>query len=299
MKRIQYITTLILLISSLQVSAQINPSPSQYFYNRLFQNVAYTGYDDGLRINGAYRNTTPDNFTGSPVNMNFSIQSKLNERSGLGLQFQNDRAGLLNKNRFMGSYAIDLSKGETRVRLGVGLGLMATRIIENGGVALIGDMNDPVVAAFNQQRLKVDGSIGAMVERNGWAVMASMPSLGSLQEFSGYNAIDYVLANTMISKKIKLSQDEVGETSIQPMIGYRMIQGDGDVLDLGAMLSYKNWIKFIGIYHSNRELALGVGIPYKDKLSFDFTYNTGKVYSKNYMNVGGTLEMHVMFRFGK
>ena len=299
MKRIQHITILVLMISSLQVSAQINPTPSQYFYNRLFQNVAYTGYDDGLRINGAYRNTTPDNFTGSPVNMNFSIQSKLNERSGLGLQFQNDRAGLLNKNRFMGSYAIDLSKGETRVRLGVGLGLMATRIIENGGVALIGDMNDPVVAAFNQQRLKVDGSIGAMVERNGWAFMASMPSLGSLQEFSGYNAIDYVLANTMISKKIKLSQDEVGETSIQPMIGYRMIQGDGDVLDLGAMLSYKNWIKFIGIYHSNRELALGVGIPYKDKLSFDFTYNTGKVYSKNYMNVGGTLEMHVMFRFGK
>ncbi len=287
------------MITSLQVSAQINPSPSQYFYNRLFQNVAYTGYDEGLRINGAFRNTTPDNFTGSPVNMNFSIQSKLNERSGLGLQFQNDRAGLLNKNRFMGSYAIDLSKGETRVRLGVGLGLMATRIIETGGVALIGDMNDPVVAAFNQQRLKVDGSIGAMVERNGWAVMASMPSLGSLQEFSGYNAIDYVLANTMISKKIKLSQDEVGETSIQPMIGYRMIQGDGDVLDLGAMLNYKNWIKFLGIYHSNRELALGVGIPYKDKLSFDFTYNTGKVYSKNYMNVGGTLEMHVMFRFGK
>jgi type IX secretion system PorP/SprF family membrane protein len=299
MKRIQNITILVLMITSLQVSAQINPSPSQYFYNRLFQNVAYTGYDEGLRINGAFRNTTPDNFTGSPVNMNFSIQSKLNERSGLGLQFQNDRAGLLNKNRFMGSYAIDLSKGETRVRLGVGLGLMATRIIETGGVALIGDMNDPVVAAFNQQRLKVDGSIGAMVERNGWAVMASMPSLGSLQEFSGYNAIDYVLANTMISKKIKLSQDEVGETSIQPMIGYRMIQGDGDVLDLGAMLNYKNWIKFLGIYHSNRELALGVGIPYKDKLSFDFTYNTGKVYSKNYMNVGGTLEMHVMFRFGK
>ena len=287
------------MITSLQVSAQINPTPSQYFYNRLFQNVAYTGYDEGLRINGAYRNTTPDNFTGSPVNMNFSIQSKLNERSGLALQFQNDRAGLLNKNRFMGSYAIDLSKGETRVRLGVGLGLMATRIIENGGVALIGDMNDPVVAAFNQQRLKVDGSIGAMVERNGWSFMASMPSLGSLQEFSGYDAIDYVLANTMISKKIKLSQDEVGETSIQPMIGYRMIQGDGDVIDLGAMFSYRNWIKFLGIYHSNRELALGVGIPYKDKLSIDFTYNTGKVYSKNYMNVGGTLEMHVMFRFGK
>ena len=299
MKRIQNITILVLMITSLQVSAQINPTPSQYFYNRLFQNVAYTGYDEGLRINGAYRNTTPDNFTGSPVNLNFSVQSKIKERSGLALQFQNDRAGLLNKNRWMGSYAIDLSKGETRVRLGVGLGLMATRIIETGGVALIGDMNDPVIAAFNQQRLKVDGSIGGMVERNGWAVMASMPSLGSLQEFSGYNAIDYVLANTMISKKIKLSKDEVGETSIQPMIGYRMIQGDGDVIDLGAMLSYRNWIKFLGIYHSNRELALGVGIPYKDKLSFDFTYNTGKVYSKNYMNVGGTLEMHVMLRFGK
>jgi hypothetical protein len=53
----------------------------------------------------------------------------------------------------------------------------------------------------------------------------------------------------------------------------------------------------MALYHSNNEVAFGVSIPFKDKLAFNFTYNTGKVYNKNYMNVGGTIEAHVMYRF--
>jgi hypothetical protein len=77
------------------------------------------------------------------------------------------------------------------------------------------------------------------------------------------------------------------------------MEGVEDVLDLGAVLKYKTWINFMAIFHSNKELAMGVMIPYKDRLSFNFTYNTGRVYNKNYLNVGGTLEAHVMVRMGK
>ena len=290
--------TLVFLLALSGLNAQINPSPSQYFYNRLFQNVAATGMEKGVRLDAAYRNMTPNSFTGSPVNTMLSVQGMAGLRSGLGLQFQNERAGLLNRSRTVGSYAIDLGSQETRIRLGVGLGMMMTRVNTLRGSLIRGDVNDPVIAAFNNNRMKIDGSIGGLIEtKSGWEIMASAPSIGSIQEYAGYNAIDYVLFNAMVSKKLKLSKDDAGEVSFQPMLGYRMMQGVSDIVDLGGLLSYKSWIRFMGIYHSNNEVALGVGIPYKDKMTFDFTYNSGKVYNKTYLNVGGTIEMHVMFKF--
>ena len=296
MKKLLYSILLVAVYGTTQ--GQINPSPSQYFYNRLFQNVAATGMEKGVRLDAAYRSMTPNNFTGSPVNTMLSIQGMAGTRSSIGLQFQNERAGLLNRSRTIGSYALDLGNQETRIRLGVGLGMMMTRVNTVGGTLVRGDINDPVIAAFNNNRIKIDGSIGGLIEtKNGWEIMASAPSLGSIQEYGGYNAIDYVLFNAMVSKKLKLSKDEAGDVSFQPMLGYRMMQGVSDIVDVGGLISYKSWIRFMGIYHSNNEFALGVGIPYKDKLAFDFTYNSGKVYNKTYLNVGGTLEMHVMFKF--
>ena len=218
-------------------------------------------------------------------------------KSGLGIQFQNERAGLLGKSRLIGSYAIDLSQGDTRIRLGVGMGMLMTRVVTGNGVVLRGDANDPMIAVFNSARVRIDGSVGGLIETKGWEILASIPSLGMIQEFRGFNAIDYTLANAMVSKKFKITSDEEGGINLQPMLGYSMLGGVRDVLDLGAKLNYRNQLQFMALYHSNNEVAFGVGIPFKDKLAFNFTYNTGKVYNKNYMNVGGTIEAHVMYRF--
>lgn len=279
------------------MSAQINPSPSQFYANKLFQNVAATGMGKGTRIDGSFRNMTPSTFVGSPVNTMVSLQGAVGDKSGLGIQFQNERAGLLGRSRIIGSYALDLSQGETRIRLGIGAGMLMTRVVTGGGVVIRGDANDPVVAAFNSAKARIDGSVGGLIETKGWEIMASVPSLGMIQEFRGYNSIDYTLANAMVSKKIKIASDDNGETSFQPMLGYRMLQGVSDVIDMGVRLNYRNDIQFMALYHSNKEVALGVGIPFKDKLAFNFTYNTGRVYNKNYLNVGGTIEAHVMYRF--
>lgn len=294
----KYTSLAILFTIAVQsISAQINPSPSQFFYNKLFQNVAATGMEKGTRIDGSFRNMTPNTFVGSPVNTMVSLQGAVGDKSGLGIQFQNERAGLLGRSRIVGSYALDLSKGSTRIRLGIGAGMLMTRVVTGNGVVIRGDANDPVIAAFNSAKVRVDGSIGGLIETKGWEILASVPSLGMIQEFRGYNAIDYTLANAMVSKKIKLASDEKGEVGLQPMLGYRMLQGVSDVLDLGAKLNYRNQLQFIALYHSNNEVAFGVGIPYKEKLAFNFTYNTGRVYNKNYMNVGGAIEAHVMYRF--
>ena len=294
--------SLIALVHS--AKAQLNPSPSQFFHNQMVQTVAATGVKDMTRLDMSFRNTLLNRFYGAPVNMYATFQSQLKNGAGVGLQFNGDNAGLLSRNRIMGSYALDLSKGETRVRLGVGLGVMMNRINSKNGTLIRGDVNDPAIAEFNQQRAVVDGSVGIMLEReNGLQLLANIPSLGSIQQFSKYSSINYTIFNTMIKKRFNLgvSGDEYikGVSTLEPLIGYRMIHGGDDVLDLGAMFKYQEWIGFTAMYHTNNEYSVGIHIPYKNKMALNFTFNSGKVYSKNYFNVGGTMEGHVMINLGK
>ena len=293
------------LASVVQVAhAQLNPPPSQFFHNQMVQTVAATGIKAMTRLDMSFRNTLLNTFNGSPVNMYATFQSQQKNGSGVGLQFMSDNAGLLSRNRIMGSYALDLSKGETRLRLGVGLGVMMNRINNKNGTMIRGDVNDPAIASFNQQRAVVDGSVGFLMEKeNGLQVLANVPSLGSIQQFAKYASINYTVFNTMVKKRIALgvSGDEFikGMSTLEPMIGYRMVHGAQDLIDIGAMFKYQEWIGFTAMYHSNNEYSLGVHIPYKERMALNFTFNSGKVYSKNYFNVGGTLEGHLMINLGR
>lgn len=302
---LQYICTVLMAVVFFavitSVKGQLNPSPSQYYYNQMVQSVAATGLRAMTRVDVSFRNTVPNSFNGAPVNQYVTFQSQLSNGSGIGIQFSGDNAGLLSRNRMMGSYALDLSKGETRFRLGVGIGMMMNRINDRRGTMLRGDINDPAIAEFNQQRVNVDGSVGMALETaKGLQILASVPSLGMIQQMSKYNAINYSVFNLMVRKKINLGVGGVaptrGMSTLEPMVGYRVIHGTEDVLDAGFLLTYQEWLGFMAMYHSNNEFAFGVHIPYRDRLAFNFTYNTGKVYSANYLNVGGTLEAHVMIK---
>ena len=296
MKKILSIFTV--LVITLHAQSQLNPSPSQFFYNKMQQNVAATGFDKGLRVDASYRNFTPNTFVGSPVNLYFSAQSNVGEKSGIGVQFQSENAGLLSRSKMLGSYAFNFGNEDFQTRIGVGFGFMFARINQSSSL-FRGDLNDPFVAQFNARKLRIDGSLGIQLESaNGWSIMASSPSLGSIQEFSDYEAIDYVLLTSTLSKKIVLSGEQEEQVAITPLVGYQLMQGVEDIYQAGALLDYKNWIRFLGIFYSNKEFSTGVSIPIKNKLALNFTYNSGRIYSKELLNVGGTMEAHVMYRLG-
>jgi len=303
MKNILNRILIFLIVASpcIKVTAQLNPSPSQYFFNQIVQSAAATGLKDATRLDMSFRNVVPNSFFGSPVNQYVTVQSQLSNGAGVGLQFNSDNAGLLTRNRVLGSYALDLSKGSTRVRLGAGLGILMSRINNKNGTLLRGDLNDPAIAEFNQQKMDIDGTLGLMIEtEKGLQLLVSLPSIGSIQQFSKFSAVNYTVLNTMVKKRFNLGQGGneyvKGMSSIEPILGYRLIKGQGGVIDAGVFLNFQEWIGFTAMYHTNSEYAFGINIPHKDRFMFNFTYNTGKVYTKNYMSVGGTLEGHLMIK---
>ncbi|MFZ9263229.1 MAG: hypothetical protein ACO3AA_07845, partial [Chitinophagaceae bacterium] len=109
------------------------------------------------------------------------------------------------------------------------------------------------------------------------------------------------LLNSMIKRKFKIADTyyDFKSSSIifEPMIGFRMMQGNKDILDLGFMVDYNQRIGFISLFHSNLEYALGLSLPIKQQYILNFIYNSGKLYSREFMNWGGTLEANFSFKF--
>ncbi len=103
---------------------------TQFMFNKLPQNAAYTGSTEGLSIRALYRDQWAakhgEAITGAPKTTVFSIHSPLKKNnSAVGFFFVNDRLGLEQKNQFNLSFAyrVDLGK-KIKLSIGVNTGIM-------------------------------------------------------------------------------------------------------------------------------------------------------------------------------
>lgn len=280
---------------------QLNPSPSQFYFNDLFISVASAGIEKNFKIDASFRNIVPNSFYFSPINYYTSFQAQFKNGNGLGVQFDGKRAGLLENNRIILSYALSLIDGDNKLRVGAGFGTTMNRVNTNP-TFIRGEINDPGVFDFNKGKFNLDGSIGMqLVLESRYQLLVGLPSLGNIQMLKNSSAINFTLLNSMIKRKFKIAETNndfnASGIILEPMIGFRMMQGNKDIFDIGLMVDYNQRIGFISLFHSNLEYAIGLSLPIKQQFILNFIYNSGKLYSRNYMNWGGTLEANFSFKF--
>jgi type IX secretion system PorP/SprF family membrane protein len=135
---------------------------TQFMYNKLPQNAAYTGAREVLSIRALYRDQWSGGknggIAGAPKTTSFSIHSPLkNEHFALGFWYVNDRLGLEHKNQFQMTYAYRLHLGKkVKLSLGLNAGLLWYKL--NAQDALLTDPNDP---AFSQNVSRILPDVGA------------------------------------------------------------------------------------------------------------------------------------------
>ncbi len=300
---LQYLSLFVIgqLVIVLDSIGQLNPSPSQFYFNDLLVSVASAGIEQSPKIDASFRNLVPSSYYFSPINYYTTFQAQLKNGNGIGVQFDGQRAGLLEKNRVILSYALNLLDGDNNLRIGAGFGSTMSRVSTNP-TFIRGEVNDPAIFDFNNGRFNLDGSLGAQLQlKNGYHLLAGLPSIANVKMYSNYSSINYTILNSILKKKFKLGGADASinsnEIVIEPMIGFRMIQGNKDIIDLGIMLDYNKHIGFISLFHSNIEYALGLSLPFKQQLFINILYNSGKLYGRNYMNWGGTIEVNFSFKF--
>lgn len=155
-------TFLLIVWCILFARAQQDPQYTQFMYNKLPQNAAYTGSREGLSIRALYRDqwtrTKKNSLEGAPKTTTFSIHSPLKKEAfALGFFFVNDRLGLEQKNQFDVTYAYRIALGKKiKLSLGVNAGMLWYKL--NALDAILTRPEDP---SYGQNISRVLPDVGA------------------------------------------------------------------------------------------------------------------------------------------
>src|SRR6478672_11739368 len=119
------LTLFLVLGSVLSLRAQQDPQYTQFMYNKLPLNPAYTGAREVLSIRALYRaqwaGKKGGGIPGAPQTATFSIHSPLkNEHFAIGFNYTNDRLGITQTNQFDATYAYRIALGK-KFKLSVGI----------------------------------------------------------------------------------------------------------------------------------------------------------------------------------
>jgi type IX secretion system PorP/SprF family membrane protein len=102
----------IALFSAVGAKAQYDAMFTQYMFNEMYINPAYTGSKEAMAVNLTHRQQWV-NFPGRPITTSFTLHGPLaNDKMGLGVSFLNEQIGKLSRNLVYLNYAYRIKAGE-------------------------------------------------------------------------------------------------------------------------------------------------------------------------------------------
>lgn len=261
------------LVSQLSY-AQLRPIYAQYFQNPYFVNPAFAGEAKGLDLNMVYSVNANNAQGGASVRSDFQAVSASVKagKSGFGVIFQNDRAGLLSSKQIKFTYAYQVQLNEkSNLRFGLSPGFSNIRVdIES---AMITDQDDPFPMEFNNRKSNFDVDFGTALTSKNFTLQVALPNLNQLigdKENEGFNQVAYLAANY----RIGLSKQDNG-WNIQPMIAFAKIQNTKSRVDIGTKINFiDDAVGFLGLYHSDQSFSTGLNVNLKQGFILQAVYHS-------------------------
>lgn len=269
------ISITLVLSSAYGLYAQQDAQYSQFMYNKLPQNAAYTGSREVLSIRALYRDQWSGNknggITGAPKTAAFSIHSPLkNDHFALGFWFVNDRLGIEHKNQFDVTYAYRLNLGKkVKLSLGINAGMLWYKL--NASDALLVDPNDPAFSQ-NVSRILPDVGAGLYIYHPNFYFGASVPNFikGDLTAKSQSGSSAKRTAHVVLMAGGVIPCGKV--LSIRPQVQYRYLaDAEGKIphtLDFNLSLLIYNRVNIGGQYRTS-VVNKNEGVKLTDPDSFD------------------------------
>ena len=281
-----------LMITAVQKTrAQLNPLVAQYYSNQYMINPAYAGEQPGLKLNAAYRKLW-SGIPGAPLTQNITGDYGF-KRVGIGLNVNNESAGLLRQTRVVGSYAyhLPIDSGRKQLHFGLSLGMMSQRVESSD---ITGNPNDISVGDYNGRRTYVDGDFGIAYTSDKLSIQAAIPNLKDFFDRDLANVADLVTFYSAISYNFGFKSG----MELEPKIAYRGVRNYDNMLDLGAQLAFADR-KFLALamYHSNESATVGLGLDFMRKYMISGMYTTQTSALNSYAN--GSFELNLRINFAK
>lgn len=280
------------------ISAQQVPLYSQYYFNKMLFNPAYTGGENTFEsyLVGRRQWTGLNGYETKSFSMSGTPEGR---NIGLGVYYVNDVNSILNTNSVYGNYAYNLKLSDNNsLTFGLSLGVIDSRYDLSNVV--VGNQDDPVLRLLNARGGAVmDGSIGAVANFGDFHIGGSVLQLFNSTE----NFIDEVGNQIGLQYKphyilstgyaIPIGDD----MHLEPMLMYRGVNNAPGQFDVNLMFDWddKGWLGMA--YRDDYALTFMAGLELANRVRVGYNYDlsVGEYSSA----LGGSHEFMLGYKFKK
>ncbi len=241
-----FLTSLLVLLTYLDVKAQQNPHYTQYMYNMNIINPAYAGSKDNIAFGLLYRKQWA-NIEGAPTSFSFAGHTPAGNNVGLGLSFLSDKVGPVTEQNVYGDFSYTLNLGDVhRLALGLKAGVSFHKV---GLRDIQSSLPDPSEGIFGEDINDASLNIGtgAFYYTDKYYVALSVP-------------------NMLKSAHLDYNGREYGSD-----VSHYFLTG-GYVFDVNYDLKFKPSFMLKSAFNVSPSLDVSANFLYKEKFELGATY---------------------------
>jgi type IX secretion system PorP/SprF family membrane protein len=288
--------SLLFLLSGNSVFAQQNLVYNHYFMNPYLYNPSYIAPGGYTELFMNYRKQWAQ-FDGAPTTATLNLQMPINYRMGFGVNLYNDRAGILQTNSGMVSFAYQVYLGKSTQdlhRLGFGMAVGAT--MNRIDINKADDPNDP--ALVNDNTTSVDGQFGINYQFNNLKIGFALPRLflSSIVSENGFDKPNLDQFNYTIST-VSYNFELSSRIALEPFFLYRTSDVVGGQYEVLGVLKIDNLLWGGAGYRQDYGALAFLGFDIKEKLRVGYAYEFAPSQVTGFGN--GTHEIQIALRVGK
>ena len=271
-RRITY--SLLLLFAALSLSrAQNNAQYSQYMFNTLLFNPAYTGSRDALNITALYRSQWTA-VAGAPRNISASADAPLkNKKINLGITVENEEVGLFDHTQVNLLYAFRVRLGPGKLSLGLKAGFDSRRLRRDD--LTVTDADDPMLYNGANVTNRFVSGAGAYYFTSRYyfgiaapSLVGALPGQQTLLQLHGGLLVDLSKQTKLKPALLIRSQKELPVyANISTLVYYREIIGIG-----GGYTYQNNWLALVDLRINDQ---LNFGYAYERQAAQNSTFKAG------------------------
>jgi type IX secretion system PorP/SprF family membrane protein len=266
--------TIVLLLSGSWLFAQQDALFSQYMFNKLVINPAYTGTRDALSIALVGRQQWVG-MDGAPKTVTFSIHSPLrNEKIGLGLYGYTDVLGPLQTSGAVGAFSYKFQWGPGKLSFGLQFGFKHMSV--DWSKITMPQENDVAIAGQSGKNFVVDANIGIYYYTKDYYVGISSKNLFE-QDIGTQELYDEKVSYRLLRQlygmagiAITLNEDLV----FQPSVLAKYVQNSPFQMDFNANLLVREVFTIGFSYRTERTLVFLAEVLVKNRLRIGYSYDT-------------------------
>jgi type IX secretion system PorP/SprF family membrane protein len=266
-------TTFTLVLLSFAAQAQQMPIYNGYYLNSELYNPSAVGIGNTIKLSTIHKQYLTG-FSGNPQTTFLSASAPLkDDKIGVGLNFYNDRQGVLNRTNIQGAYAYKIQLGNAHsLAFGASMGLMQVSVDPN--LMTLDDPNDQLLVNKTFSKSILDGNFGLTYSLKGvkleFAVNHALGLKGRFSESVSYQPLRNYIATASYQFFLSSSRN----FSITPIIFTRFSEIDLPQ-EAALVFNYKDLVQIAPGYKDNGAFSATASFCLFNKLTVGYSYETG------------------------